>query len=203
MQITRREIIKLAALGSCLSLSPQLQAEIHSRKGNIYLGHRPLGDAETIAADAAVVVPRDGQMEFTLGDDAFLIRGGSAIQFESDNNGLIQGLRLITGAILATFGRGRERRLTTRIATIGIRGTAVYLSAQSTQTYFCTCYGQMDLYAGGSHKKISAQHHDPHLISDAGGGMNISAHVAMVEHSDDEIRRLDAYVGRTPAFDTT
>ena len=37
--------------------------------------------------------------------------------------------------------------MTTKNASIGIRGTGVYMESDPEQTYFCTCYGPADVTA--------------------------------------------------------
>ena len=51
-------------------------------------------------------------------------------------------LRVVTGAVLSVFSPGESKTLRTSTATIGIRGTAVYLEAEESRTYVCTCYGE-------------------------------------------------------------
>ena len=53
------------------------------------------------------------------------------------------------------FPKGRQLRLTTQTATIGIRGTGVYVEAEPSQTYFCTCYGIADVAATNDAKRSS------------------------------------------------
>ena len=53
-------------------------------------------------------------------------------------------LRLLTGSLLSVFGeRGANQALSvnTSTATIGIRGTGIYMEAEPDLTYLCTCYG--------------------------------------------------------------
>jgi hypothetical protein len=52
-------------------------------------------------------------------------------------------------------------QLKTKTATVGIRGTGVYLEADPEQTYFCTCYGVADVTANDdpeSKDTVVAQH---------------------------------------------
>ena len=76
---------------------------------------------------------------FRIGRDAMLVRRNSTLEVVAN------GFRLVTGAVLTVFSPGRSRQLTTPTATIGIRGTAVYLEAQRGRTYACTCYGEAEL----------------------------------------------------------
>ena len=96
------------------------------------------------------MVSKDGKLVFSMGEDAFLLRGGTTLQVYSDqDNLLVMALRLVTGGVLGVFGK---RKITTRIytvtATIGVRGTAVYAAVSKDKLYTCTCYGHTDLIVG-------------------------------------------------------
>ena len=52
-----------------------------------------------------------------------------------------------TGKLLSVHARGSNVQMSTVVATIGIRGTGVYLEADPEQTYVCTCYGVTDISA--------------------------------------------------------
>ena len=84
----------------------------------------------------------------SLGDDAFMRRGGSSLKIETGGQAMTSVLQLITGALLAVFGHG-DMSVITRAATIGARGSGLYLDTSPEQTYFCTCYGETELSVNG------------------------------------------------------
>ena len=43
--------------------------------------------------------------------------------------------RIVTGAVLSVFSPGAQRKITVRTATIGIRGTAVYVEDMPDRAY--------------------------------------------------------------------
>ena len=89
------------------------------------------------AADASLVA--------VVGKDALLLRGGSELKLDVAR-GVKQALRLVSGAMLAVFGhRDETLDITTPIATIGIRGTGVYVESEAERSYVCTCYGEAEL----------------------------------------------------------
>ena len=60
-------------------------------------------------------------------------------------------LRLLTGAVASVWGRGTSRQIVTPTLTAGIRGTGVYTEVfpqQDHRSYFCNCYGTVDIGAG-------------------------------------------------------
>ena len=61
-------------------------------------------------------------------------------------------LRLLSGAVASVWSKGADRQLVTPTLTAGIRGTGVYaegVAQQDFRSYFCNCYGSVDLNAGG------------------------------------------------------
>ncbi|MEQ8659461.1 MAG: hypothetical protein RLW62_01450, partial [Gammaproteobacteria bacterium] len=112
-------------------------------------------------------------------------------------------LRLLTGTLLGVFGARRERlTLTTAFATVGIRGTAVYLDASPHLVYACTCYGTTELAGGDTRETVSASHHSPRELRRTRQGAVDLAPAPMRDHDDDMLRRLEGLVGRVPPFDT-
>ena len=101
------------------------------------------------------------------------------------------------------FGaRKRPTKIHTRTATIGIRGTGVYLNSQPENLYFCTCYGKTDLNLGHNHiEQIQATHHSAFEINgNTEKTMSMKA-TQVLNHTDDELRMLEQYSARKPLFD--
>jgi hypothetical protein len=121
-------------------------------------------------------------------------RGGRSI--------LLSGFR-IDGSVLCV-PEPAALRLSTQTATIGIRGTGVYVEAEPKQTYFCTCYGTADVAATNDAKSketVAATHHDRplYILADEQPGRNIRE-APFVNHTDQELMLVEALVGRTPPF---
>ena len=159
-----------------------------------------------IAAGDTVETGRDGEVAFVVGDSAFMQRGNSsvALRAASQDSMLLSGFRLITGALLSVFGSGRPLALSTPTATIGIRGTGVYLEADPEQTYFCTCYGVADVAAvndSQSNDTIASRHHDrPVYILREGQTAAFIRGAPLVNHTDQELMLIETLAGRTVPF---
>ena len=73
--------------------------------------------------------------------------------------------------MLAVFGKSKHQ-INTPTATIGIRGTGVYLEASPDLTYFCNCYGITDIKGiNDAHfvETIDSKYHDlPKYITQKG-----------------------------------
>jgi hypothetical protein len=117
---------------------------------------------------------------------------------------IVSGTQLLTGKILSVFPSGRPVRMTTKNASIGIRGTGVYTESDPEQTYFCTCYGTAEIVAASdptSRETVESRHHDRPLYILAGeqSGQNIRA-APFINHTDQELMLIEALVGRSPPF---
>lgn len=193
--------VAIAPLLLWLPLEAEAASAIHELEGTVYVNHRRATRQTRIRAGDHIVVSHDGKLVMSMGEDAYLLRGGSMLEISRSGH-LVGGLRLITGGLLAVFGkRKRSTRIVTSVATIGIRGTAVYLDSSPHRLYTCTCYGETELRAGSHVEHIRASHHEAHEIT----GMHVNAMsmqpMAVSDHTDDELRMLEAIVGRKPAFD--
>jgi len=115
----------------------------------------------------------------------------------------VTGLRVVTGAVLSVFATGERKTIRTPTATIGIRGTGVYVEIEPDRTYVCTCYATADIEATADPQRyretVTTRHHDePRYVYATGDAMMAKA--AVLNHTDDELRLLESLVGRTPPF---
>ena len=146
---------------------------------------------ETISTGA------DGQVVFVIGRDAMMVRPNSSLTLAAN------GFRLVTGAVLSVFSPGEGKQLRTPTATIGIRGTAVYLEAEPSRTYVCTCYGEAVLEPLGdpaARETVRTRRHEqPRYIMPRGAPQMI-LRAPVINHTDAELEMLEALVGRKPPF---
>jgi hypothetical protein len=208
---TRREWLKRALLGSAtmpLLLRDALAAakrasgmiEVH---GEVLINGRPARAGAALKPGDSVATAAGSSAVFVIGGDAFLIREKSELL--TAGRGVLTGtLRLVTGKLLSVFGRG-PRSITTPTATIGIRGTGIYIEAEAERTYVCTCYGLVDLQASNmpeARETVKATHHDAPRYIHAHGEMPIKMieSAPVVNHTDAELIMLEALVGRKPPF---
>ena len=153
------------------------------------------GDSVRTAAGAAAV--------FVIGQDAFLLREMSELQ-TSGRGALAASMRLLTGKLLSVFDRGR-RNISTPTATIGIRGTGVYIETEVRRTYVCTCYGEVDLQASNmpsARETVRTVHHDAprYVYAEGEKAIEMIKAAPVINHSDAELIMLEALVGRQPPF---
>lgn len=205
--ITRRKFLFSAAALPLAAIIPikasAATSKIYELQGIVTINKKVLTQQSVINNGDEIIVSKGGKLVFSMGQDAFLLRGGSTLQVYSEHDSpLVSALRLVNGAMLGVFGK---RKTTTRIytatATIGIRGTAVYAAVSPDKLYTCTCYGHTDLIVGLDKEDVIATHHNAHVVSTNSSGVSRMKAFEVLDHSDDELRMLEALVGRKPLFD--
>lgn len=205
--ITRRKFLFSAAALPLAVIIPikasAATSKIYELQGIVTINKNVLTQQSVINNGDEIIVSKGGKLVFSMGQDAFLLRGGSTLQVYSEHDSpLVSALRLVNGAMLGVFGK---RKTTTRIytatATIGIRGTAVYAAVSPDKLYTCTCYGHTDLIVGLDKEDVIATHHNAHVVSTNSSGVSRMKAFEVLDHSDDELRMLEALVGRKPLFD--
>lgn len=181
-------------------------AEVHELTGTVFVNGRPATRQSGIQPGQTLATGADGRVWFTLAGDAYFLRPGSELRLRGAPGDLfIDSLRLVTGALGATFRPGARRTVVASTATIGIRGTGVYVESSPTETYACTCFGSTDLYAnpGGammdSLRVDTAHHLARRIVADALSGMRLIP-ARFERHTSEEMARLERLAGRPNPF---
>ena len=182
---------------------------IYDVRGEVLVDNRRATMDTTITPTSTIKTGENAQLIFALGKDAFILRENSHLILEGGNM-LIGSLRLLTGKILSVFGKRPAQQqlgIKTVTATIGIRGTGIYVEADLEQSYVCTCYGVADLAASKdqqSRETVTTRHHDAprYILANAPPGQNIRP-APVINHSDDELALIEALVGRSVPFSFT
>lgn len=180
---------------------------IYDLSGEVSVDGKPATENTVISVNSTVKTGDSSHVIFAVGKDAFVLRSNSTVKVEGSS--IISEIRLISGKLLSVFGRRVKKQklsLKTTTATIGIRGTGVYLEAEEKQTYICTCYGTADLQANGdkaSAERVETRHHDAprFILADQPAGKNIQP-APVFNHTDDELALIETLVGRDVPFST-
>ena len=185
-----------AASGLLLPLGAAAADQVHDLRGRVTINTRPATRKSDVLPGDRVVTGADGHFVFVMGQDAIMLRSRSELVIEryEDSQGL---LRLLTGAMGAVFGRGRARRLVAGNVTAGIRGTGVYMETRGDGTYFCTCWGAVDLSPAddpAALKEVESKRHVAHRLPLAAGQGLVPA--GFENHTDEEMDILEKCVGR-------
>ena len=197
----RNFLLASAALGTSLLLHGAARAaQIKRMDGQVTVNGKKAKASTRIKPGDLIVTGAEAKLVFALGQDAFLLRGGSKLKLEASKAGkdtIVSGLRLLTGALLAVLGKG-TRRIETTTAIAGIRGTGVYIEASAEQTYFCTCYGEVELRsrAGNERKLVISGYHTPTMIYAQLTDGKMMSGAAFKDHTDEELIMLSRTLGQ-------
>jgi len=146
----------------------------------------------------------DSLIIFVVETDAFVLRANSELKMKS--SGLfIESMRLLSGKILSVFGtREKVHSISTSTATIGVRGTGIYIESEPELSYVCTCYGHTRISANADPnitEDVVTKHHDrPLYILPATGNGNLIVPAPVFNHTDIELSLIEELVGRKPPF---
>jgi hypothetical protein len=209
-------LLSFGTLAQCVIAAPVLGARpgklpegksIYRLSGDVSVNGRAATLETRIYAGNTIRTGPDGEIIFIVGGDAMILRANSSLQLETPSKEpaslIFSVMRLVTGAVLSV-SRNRAMKFLTPTSTVGIRGTGFYAEADPEQTYFCTCYGVIDIEASAdpdSRTRVSAtQHERPvYIVKDGGRGNNIRE-APFINHTDQELMLIEALVGRTPPF---
>jgi hypothetical protein len=195
--------LSLASLRKALA-SGAIEKGVARVRGDARINGQPAKLGMDVRAGDVVTTAPASELVFVVGRDAFLVRAGARVEVQGDKGGLVaSGLRLLTGALLSVFVPGQPKRLQTRTATIGIRGTGIYVEAEPERTYVCTCYGVADIESladPSARETVRTTHHEQPRYVMAKGAPQMLMSAPVINHTDAELTMLEALVGRTPLF---
>ncbi len=205
LSATPMSVVQAAWWGSTPKKLPE-EKSIFSLEGDVRVNGKQ-ADLETrIGGGDVVSTQRNSEVVFAIGSDSFVLRSNSEMEIEGDGF-FVDTLRMLTGSVLSVFGKrsGQQQLLmNSATATIGIRGTGVYMESEPGLTYLCTCYGQVGLYSSNDlddSELITATHHDaPKYITDRKTRNTHIRPAPFKNHTDAELKLLEAIVGREVPF---
>ena len=130
-------------------------------RGTVRVNGRPVRRGQVVNPGDRVETGARSQAVFVIGQDAFLLRALGRLE-TAGSGAFADLLRLSTGKLLSVFSAG-QRRIETPTATVGIRGTGIYLESEDKRTYVCTCYGTVEVAPRDMPKMsetITTRHHE-------------------------------------------
>jgi len=197
--------IQAAWWGSSPKKLPE-EKSIFSLKGDVRVNSQKANLETRIRAGDVVRTHQNSEVIFVVGGDSFVMRSNTEMEIEGSSY-FIDTLRLLTGSLLSVFGQREPNHalnMSAPTATIGIRGTGVYMEAEPDLTYLCTCYGQVAIRSvadPNDSELVTAFHHDApkYISSSAVKGTRIRP-APFKNHTDAELKILEAIVGREVPF---
>jgi hypothetical protein len=185
-----------------LGVVPPGVAKVH---GDARINGKPAQRGMEVRPGDLITTGPDAELVFVVGRDAYLARGNTRVELSGDAARLVlQGLRLVTGALLSVFEPQREKRILTPTAMIGIRGTGVYVEIEGARTYVCTCYGEAELVPVDdpqAAETVRTKHHDQPRYIYPKGMPRMIERAPVINHTDAELMMLEGLVGRSVPFD--
>jgi hypothetical protein len=200
----RRDFLKAAAAWTSMGGYAAAQAEARSNivqmTGDALVNGKRLDPQQGIQTGDRVVTGPGANLVFVIGNSSFQLRQNSDLQVERGASVFaVSVLRLLTGAVVSAFGRGSNRQIVTPTMTAGIRGTGVYTEVpvnQNGRSYFCNCYGTVDVAANGGDRTTSQTVYHQSFWAEATpkNGRTLTAANA-INHTDEELEYLAALIG--------
>jgi hypothetical protein len=209
---TRRQWIAFAGLTLAAKWSlirealalGQVEKGVYRVRGDARINGVPAKQGMEVKAGDVVTTGPGSEIVFVTARDAFLVRANSRVEAQGVAGELVLGgLRIVTGAVLSVFSPGERKRVQAPTATIGIRGTAVYVEAEAAKTYICTCYGVAEIQSVADpalREVIETTHHDEPRYVMAMGAPQMMMKGPVINHTDAELVFLESLAGRRPPF---
>ena len=192
-----------AGLRQALAMG-SVEAGIARVRGDVRVNGQAARRGMEVKPGDVVVAGSDAELVVVVGRDAFLVRANSRVEFSGDAARLaVAALRVVTGALLSVFEPGGKKRIQTGTATIGIRGTGVYVEAGQMRTYVCVCYGEAELTPvddPDAAETVRTAHHDQPRYIYPKGMPRMIERAPVINHADAELVLLESLVGRKPPF---
>ena len=177
---------------------------LYSVEGDVRVNGSPAGPGFLVRPGDVIETGALSQAVFIAGRDAYLLRALTRLE-TAGREMFIDSLRIVTGKLLSVLGPG-ARRIETPTATIGIRGTGIYIEAEPERSYVCTCYGVADLEPRDRpdlRETVKTEHHEqPRYIRRANAMPvdDMMGKAPVINHTDAELVMLEALLGRKPPF---
>ena len=192
------------AMGGFGAAFAQQRSNIVELKGDAQLNGQPLRATTVIQTGDRIETGPGSNLVFAIGNSAFQVRQNSRMTVERGASlNAVSVLRLLTGAVASVWGRGTSRQVVTPTLTAGIRGTGVYtevLPDQAFRSYFCNCYGTVDLGAGADRTVSRSDYHQSFWGEvEPKNGRSLTP-AGAINHTDEEMEFLAQLVDQRTAW---
>jgi hypothetical protein len=204
----RRSFLQAAAawtsLGGIATAQAQSRSNVVELVGDATVNGQRLLSQQGIQSGDEVVTGPDSRLIFVIGNSAFHVRQNSRMTVERGASiNAVSLLRLLTGAVVSVWGKGSSRQIVTPTITAGIRGTGVYTEIfenQGGRSYFCNCYGTVDMSAGRDKAVSRADYHQAFWGEvQPKDGRSLTPAKA-INHTDEELEFLARLVDQRTAW---
>ena len=208
MWFQRRSFLQAAAswtaLGGFSAAQAQSRSNIVELRGDATVNGARLLPQQAIQTGDQITTGPQSNLIFVIGNSAFHVRQSSSLTVERGATlNAVSVLRMLTGAVVSVWGKGTSRQIITPTLTAGIRGTGVYteiFANQDGRSYFCNCYGTVDMRAGQD-KTVSVSDYHQAFWGEVNpkGGRSLTPAKA-INHTDEELEYLARLANQRTAW---
>ncbi len=204
----RRDFLQAAAawtaLGGAATVQAQARSNVVQLTGDAAINGNRLRPDQTVQTGDQISTGPNSNLIFTIGTSAFHVRQNSTLVVERGPSLLaVSMLRMLSGAVVSVWGRGPNRRIITPTLTAGIRGTGVYteiFANQDGRSYFCNCYGTVDMTAGRDRATSQSDYHQAFWGEVVPKNGRTLTPAKAINHTDEELEYLARLVSQRTAW---
>ena len=192
------------ASGGFAAAQAQQRGNIVELVGDAQLNGTRLRPDQTIQTGDDISTGPGSTLVFVVGNSSFKVRQNSRLSVErGDSLNAVSILQLLTGAVVSVWGKGTRRQIVTPTMTAGIRGTGVYtevFASQNNRSYFCNCYGTVDIASGPDAITSQTDYHQSFWgeVQPKEGRFLTAA--PAINHGDEEVENLARLVSQRTAW---
>ena len=204
----RRSFLQAAAtwtaMGGFGAAQAQSRSNVVQLVGDATLNGERMLPQQSIQTGDQIATGPNSNLIFVIGNSSFNVRQNSMMTVERGATlNAVSLLRLLTGAVVSVWGKGTSRQIVTPTLTAGIRGTGVYteiFADQDGRSYFCNCYGTVDMSSGHDKTVSRSEYHQAFW-----GEVNPKAGRSLtpakaINHTDEELEFLAALTNQRTAW---
>lgn len=204
----RRRFLQAAAawsaVGGLSAAHAQARGNVVELNGDATVNGQALRPNQSVQTGDEIATGPGSTLIFVIGNSAFHVRQNSNMVVERGSSiNAVSLLRLLTGAVVSVWGKGSNRQIVTPTLTAGIRGTGVYTEVfpqRSNRTYFCNCYGVVDLASGTDREVSETSYHQAVWGEPVWGGQAALTPARAINHTDEELEFLARLIGEQTAW---
>jgi hypothetical protein len=204
----RRSFLQAAAawtaMGGYGAAQAQSRSNIVQLVGDALVNGRRLLPTQSIQTGDQITTGPNSTLIFVLGNSAFHVRQNTRMTVERGISLFaVSVLRLLTGAVVSVWGKGSSRQIITPTLTAGIRGTGVYtevFAQQDNRSYFCNCYGTVDMAAGADRAVSVSEYHEAFWGEVQPKDGRVLTPAKAINHTDEELEFLARLTGQRTAW---
>jgi hypothetical protein len=206
----RRSFISAAAawtaMGGAGAAQAQQRSNIVELLGDVLVNGSRLLPQTILQTGDSIETGPGSNLIFVVGNASFQVRQNSRLRVERGATlNAVSVLRLLTGAVASVWGKGSNRQIVTPTLTAGIRGTGVYTEVRPNEnfrSYFCNCYGTVDMVAGQERALSRADYHQAFWGEATPVNGRTLRPAGAINHTDEELEVLARLIGQRTNWQT-